>query len=115
MSPRLVFRTEHRENRKGPWTTGPGAADASGSLPCYIPNLANGRCAMNSKREFYLHFTASDRQLLRLHNFVLTTYMVPPGPLNVDIPDDQTDLIDHYRGQVGFNAETAIRVEEEEL
>lgn len=45
--------------------------------------------------------------------------MVPPGPLNIDIPDDRTDLpddlLDYYNGQVGFNAETAIRVEEEEL
>lgn len=108
MSPIIVYRFEHPEDRSGPWEHGNyhnAWLDAHTML-----------CSWHDVTGLHLHgmhgrsgvinevglrfFTGNDRRKLRDEGFVLSTYMCPPG------------TVDFGKFQVKFDIDEAIRVKE---
>lgn len=84
MSPRLVYRFEHPEDGKGPFTSGTQVYKYdlhAWNMPTpyaeKIDFTCDFYCAMANLEKLYFWFTASDREVLYESGFELVAYMVP--------------------------------------
>lgn len=92
MAPRLIYRWEHPEDGKGPWTSEHGlfiTLEASKMPACSEDDIPVGKCGSDwicgflSRQDMRQWFTLTDVEACQSKGFQFIRYAVPPGAIAI--------------------------------